>query len=70
MLVPDGATIPYPPLTKDLRREVELIVAIKSSGLNIPADEGADHVYGYAVGIDLTPARPADRLAQGAAVGR
>src|SRR5277367_3436990 len=37
MLVPDGATIPYPPLTKDLHHEVELIVAMKSGGLNIPA---------------------------------
>ena len=54
MLVPDGATIPYPPLTKDLHHEVELIVALKSGGLNIPADKALDHVYGYSVGIDLT----------------
>jgi fumarylpyruvate hydrolase len=54
MLVPDGATIPYPPLTKDLHHEVELIVAMKSGGLNISADKALDHVYGYAVGIDLT----------------
>ena len=54
MLEPDGATIPYPPLTKDLHHEVELIVAMKSGGLNIPADKALDHVYGYAVGIDLT----------------
>jgi fumarylpyruvate hydrolase len=54
MLVPDGATIPYPPLTKDLHHEVELVVAMKSGGLNIPADKALDHVYGYAVGIDLT----------------
>ena len=54
MLVPDGATIPYPPLTKDLHHEVELIVAMKSGGLNIPADKALDHVYGYGVGIDLT----------------
>jgi fumarylpyruvate hydrolase len=54
MLVADGATIPYPPLTKDLHHEVELIVAMKSGGLNIPADKALDHVYGYAVGIDLT----------------
>ena len=32
MLVPDGATIPYPPLTKDLHHEVELVVAMKSCG--------------------------------------
>ena len=54
MIEPDGATIPYPPLTKDLHHEVELIVAMKSGGLNIPADKALDHVYGYAVGIDLT----------------
>ena len=54
MVVPDGATIPYPPLTKDLHHEVELVVALKSGGLNIPADKALDHVYGYGVGIDLT----------------
>ena len=54
MLVPDGATVPYPPLTKDLHHEVELVVAMKSGGLNIPADKALEHVYGYAVGIDLT----------------
>jgi fumarylpyruvate hydrolase len=54
MIEPDGATIPYPPLTKDLHHEVELIVAMKSGGLNIPVDKALDHVYGYAVSIDLT----------------
>ena len=54
MLVPDGATVPYPPLTKDLHHEVELVVALKSGGRNIPADKALDHVYGYGVGIDLT----------------
>ena len=54
MLVPDGAIVPYPPLTKDLHHEVELVVAMKSGGLNIPADRALEHVYGYAVGIDLT----------------
>ena len=54
MIEPDGAVIPYPPLTKDFHHEVELVVAMKSGGLNIPADNALDHVYGYAVGIDLT----------------
>jgi len=54
MIEPDGATIPYPPLTKDLHHEVELIVAMKSGGLNIPASQANDHIYGYGVGIDLT----------------
>jgi fumarylpyruvate hydrolase len=54
MIEPDGATIPYPPLTKDFHHEVELIVAMKSGGLNIPAAKANEHIYGYAVGIDLT----------------
>src|SRR3979490_212666 len=54
MIEPDGATIPSPPLTKDLHHEVELIVALKSGGLNIASDKALDHVYGYGVGIDLT----------------
>jgi fumarylpyruvate hydrolase len=53
-LVPDGGTVPYPPLTKDLHHEVELVVALKSGGRNIPTDKALDCVYGYAVGIDLT----------------
>ena len=54
MIEPDGAAIPYPPLTKDLHHEVELVVAMKSGGLNISPEQALDHVYGYAVGIDLT----------------
>lgn len=54
MVVANGATIPYPPLTKDFHHEVELVVALKSGGRNIPADKALAHVYGYAVGIDLT----------------
>ena len=54
MVEADGATIPYPPLTKDLHHEVELVVALQSGGLNIAADTALGHVYGYGVGIDLT----------------
>jgi fumarylpyruvate hydrolase len=54
MVTPDGATIPYPTLTKDMQHEVELIVALKSGGLNISADTALDHVWGYGVSIDLT----------------
>jgi fumarylpyruvate hydrolase len=53
-LVRDGATIPYPSLTKDFHFEVELVVALKSGGRNIPADKALACVYGYGVGIDLT----------------
>ena len=53
-LVRDGATIPYPSLTKDLHFEVELVVALKSGGRNIPVEKANDCIYGYGVGIDLT----------------
>ena len=70
MLVPDGATIPYPPLTKDLHHEVELIVAMKSGGLNIPGGQGARPCLRLRRRHRPHPPRPADRLAQErAAVG-
>ncbi len=48
------APIPYPSATTNLHHEVELVVALKSGGRNIPADAARGHVYGYAVGLDLT----------------
>jgi fumarylpyruvate hydrolase len=54
MVAADGAVIPYPPLTSDLHHEVELVVAMKSGALRIPTDRALEHVYGYAVGTDLT----------------
>jgi fumarylpyruvate hydrolase len=53
-IVPDGGTAPYPPLTKDMHHEVELVVALKSGGRNIPVAKALDCVWGYGVGIDLT----------------
>jgi len=53
-LVADGATIPYPPQTKDLQHEVELVAAIAKGGANIARESALDHVFGYGVGIDLT----------------
>jgi len=45
---------PYPSLTKNYHYEVELVAALKSGGTNIPAEKALDHVYGYAVGLDMT----------------
>ena len=53
-VVADGETIPYPPLTRDLHHEVELVVAIAHGGSAIDARDALDRVFGYAVGIDLT----------------
>jgi fumarylpyruvate hydrolase len=46
--------MPYPSLTKDLHHEIELVVALGSGGKNIPAAEAVKHIYGYAVGLDMT----------------
>src|SRR3954462_4542564 len=53
-IVPDGATVPYPSLTKDMHHEVELVVALKSGGRNIKVEKALDTIWGYGVGIDLT----------------
>src|SRR5947199_6704455 len=45
---------PYPSLTKNYHYEVELVAALKSGGKNIPVEQALDHVYGYAVGLDMT----------------
>ena len=54
--VAEGTTgqMHYPSATKDLHHEVELVVAIGQGGRNIPAAQALDHVYGYAVGLDMT----------------
>lgn len=53
-IVPDGGTVPYPPLTKDMHHEVELVVALKGGGSNVKPENALDLIYGYGVGIDLT----------------
>ncbi|MCE1203774.1 MAG: fumarylacetoacetate hydrolase family protein [Holophagaceae bacterium] len=53
-VVPGGGSIAYPPLTSNLHYEVELVVALSTGGRDIPASEAPGHIYGYAVGIDLT----------------
>ena len=53
-IVPDGGSVAYPPLTKDMHHEVELVVALKSGGRNIKPERALECVFGYGVGIDLT----------------
>ena len=50
----ETATMPYPSLTKDLHHEIELVVAIGTGGKNIKAADAHQHIYGYAVGLDMT----------------
>lgn len=44
----------YPPLTDNYHHEIELVVALQSGGRDIPAAAALGHVFGYAVGLDMT----------------
>ena len=54
--VADGQTLdlPYPPETANLHYEIELVAAIGRGGANIAVDDALQHVWGYAVGLDMT----------------
>ena len=54
--VADGETgqMAYPPLTSNLHHEVELVVAIGQGGRDIAAADAARHIWGYAIGLDMT----------------
>ena len=53
-LVPDGGTFPYPAGSNDVHHELELVVALKSGGTDIAVERALEHVFGYAVGLDMT----------------
>jgi fumarylpyruvate hydrolase len=53
-ILPNGGVMPYPPATRDLQPEVELVVALRSGGRNIAPDKAAASILGYAVGLDMT----------------
>ena len=48
------ADVPFPPRTSNFHHEIELVVAIGRAGSLISASEALEHVFGYAVGVDLT----------------
>ena len=50
----ETGTMAYPSLTKDLHHEIELVVAIGTGGRNIKAADAQKHIFGYAVGLDMT----------------
>lgn len=47
-------SVPYPPKTQNFHHEIELVVAIGRGGRDIPIAQALEHVYGYAVGLDMT----------------
>ena len=52
-VVPAGR-LPFPTQTQELHHEVELVVALGEGGREIPVEDALDHVFGYAVGLDMT----------------
>jgi len=53
-VVPNNARIPYPSRTKNFHHEIELVIAIGKGGRDIAVAQALEHVFGYAVGNDLT----------------
>lgn len=49
-----SGVFPYPPQSDDVHHEVELLVALKSGGINIKIEDALDHVWGYAASLDMT----------------
>jgi fumarylpyruvate hydrolase len=65
-IVRNGGEIPYPVFTNNFHYECELVVALKSGGYNIPEAEASKHIFGYAVGLDMTRRdHQAEALAKG-----
>ena len=50
----ETGSMPYPTLTRNLHHEIELVVAIGVGGKNIKATDAHKHIFGYAVGLDMT----------------
>lgn len=46
--------LPFPSMTQELHHEIELVVAIGKGGKNISASNALQHIWGYAVGLDMT----------------
>ncbi len=53
-IVPSGSVIEYPLATSSFQHEVELVIAIGAAGACIRTEHAYSHVFGFAVGIDLT----------------
>jgi len=53
-IVPPERDVAYPPRTANLHHEIELVVAIGTGGKDVPVETALNHIYGYAVGVDMT----------------
>jgi len=50
----ESGQVPYPPATADLQHEIELVVVIGKAGQDIATQQAHEHIFGYALGLDLT----------------
>lgn len=53
-VVPTNSVVAYPSQTSDYQHEIEMVVAIGKGGRDIQVEHALDHVFGYAVGLDMT----------------
>lgn len=53
-ILPEGQDFPYPSQTDDVHFEVEMVIALGKGGSNISQADALDHVFGYAIGLDMT----------------
>ena len=53
-LVLSGGVFPYPDKSNDVHHELEMVIALKSGGKDIPIEKALDHVFAYGVGLDMT----------------
>jgi len=53
-VIPSRDGHPYPPVTKELRYEAELVVALKTGGADISQTDALNHVFAYGIGLDMT----------------
>ena len=52
--VDTSGIFPYPPQSNDVHHELELVMALKSGGSNISEADAYSHIYGFAIGLDMT----------------
>jgi 2-keto-4-pentenoate hydratase/2-oxohepta-3-ene-1,7-dioic acid hydratase in catechol pathway len=53
-IVPPGGSVVFPPFSRDMHHEIELVILVGATGRNIPKDRARDHIGAYGVGLDMT----------------
>jgi fumarylpyruvate hydrolase len=53
-LLPGHGVFPYPRASANVHHELELVVALAAGGAEIAPERAHDHIFGYAIGLDMT----------------